>query len=406
MEANSGKSRGTVALSVACLALATDALVYGMAVPVLPKLATEHGTRPLGVGLMFAVYAAALVALTPVAGFWVDRRGNRGPLLAGVVGLAAATLLFAFARDTALLILARTLQGAAAGVVWTAGLALVAETHAPPERGKAMGLALSSFAIGTLLGPPLGGLLAGWFDPRAPFLVACVIALADGIVRWFFVPPGTAREPRGVISEVRGRPGLALVVVLTVTGAALIAFLEPILPLRLFTTENAGTGAVGLVFGAAGIAAAIAPPLAGVALRRVAPGPVAAAGCVLSAAALLALGDLHGVIPIAAGLAAVIFGASLVLTPTVTVMSEIAETRQPPAYGSVYALYTLAYTVGLAAAPLGAGWGMQSLGFNAATRLAAACAALVAVPVLLAGRRRPARQPADVEASSGPHGRL
>ena len=67
----------------------------------------------------------------------------------------------------------------------------------------------------------------------------------------------------------------------------------------------------------------------------------------------------------------------------------------------MYALYTLACTVGLAAAPLGAGWGMQILGFNAATRVAAACATLVAVPVLLACRRRPARQPAAVETSSG-----
>ncbi|MEU1817796.1 MFS transporter [Streptomyces roseifaciens] len=393
-------ARSSAALTVASLGLATDALVYGMAVPVLPKLASEHGTRPLGVGLMFAVYAGALVAATPAAGLWVDRQGNRRPLLAGVAGLVAATVLFAFVRDPVLLIVARALQGAAAGVVWTAGLALVAATHSPQERGKAMGVALSSFAVGTLVGPPLGGLLADWLDPRAPFLLAAAIALADGVARWFLVPPDTVRERRGRLAEIRGRHGLVQVVVLTATGAALIAFLEPVLPLHLFTTENAGPGAVGVVFGVAGVAAAVAPPLAGAALRRVAPGPVAAAGCLLAAVAMLALGGLHGVVPIAAGLAVVTIGASLVLTPTVTVMSEIAEERQPPAYGSVYALYTLAYTGGLTVAPLGAGWSMQSLGFEGATRVAAGVAVAVAALLLWRSRSRSRRHPAEPRAGT------
>jgi MFS transporter, DHA1 family, solute carrier family 18 (vesicular amine transporter), member 1/2 len=400
MRINSAKS----ALLVASLALATDALVYGMAVPVLPQIASEHGTRPLGVGLLFAVYAGALVVVTPPAGFWVDRRGNRRPLLAGVVGLAAATLIFAFARDPVLLLLARALQGAAAGVVWTASLALVAATHEPRERGKAMGIALSSFAVGTLLGPPLGGLLAEWFDPRAPFLLASGLALADGVARWRLVPADSGREPRGSISDVRGRAGIALVVLLTATGAALIAFLEPILPLHLFTKENAGSGSIGLIFGAAGVAAAVAPPLAGMALRRLSPGLVAAAGCALAAGALLALGGgVHGVVPVAAGLAAVTFGASMVITPTVTVMSEIAEEQQPPAYGSVYALYTLAYTGGLAVAPLSAGWAMQGLGFDGATRVAAGVAVMLAVVIVLASRRRPSETSRTRSLSSGDH---
>jgi predicted MFS family arabinose efflux permease len=392
-------NHSSAALTVACLALATDALVYGMAVPVLPKIAAQHGARPLGIGLMFAVYAGALVAAAPVAGRWVDRQGNRRPLLSGVAGLGLATLLFAFARDPGLLILGRALQGAAAGVVWTAALALVAATHAPQERGVAMGKALASFAIGALIGPPLGGLLAGWFGPRVPFLVAFGLAIVDGVARWMLVPRGTGTEPRGTISDVRHQPGIPLVVILTATGAALIAYLEPILPLHLFTTENTSSGAVGLIFGLAALAGAVATPLAGSMLRKVAPEPLAVVGCLMAAAGLLALGGaLHGVVPVGAGLAVVVFGASMVLTPTVTVMSQIAEARQPPAYGSVYALYTLAYTGGLAAAPLGAGLAMQGLGFGGATRVAAGVAVLVAVTLTLAARkRRPVPAPDHAE---------
>jgi predicted MFS family arabinose efflux permease len=421
-EAAAGRSRAGAALTVASLALGVDALVYGMAVPILPRIAAQHGARALGVGAMFAVYAGALILAAIAAAPWIDRRGDRGPLLTGVVGLALATVLFAFGRTPVPLISARALQGAAAGVAWTAGLALLARTHPPEERGKAMGIALSSFGIGTFLGAPLGGLLAGWFGYRVPFLVAAGLALADGAARWLLIPPtaqagptpahaattmanrpdpdaslglvaldrsGSARE---AVWRLRGLPGTARVVLLTAVGGALIAFLEPILPLHLFTTVNGiGPGSVGVVFGAAAAVAAAAPALAGLAVRRVAAQFVAAAGCALAAAGLLALSLVpDGLVPAAACLVAVVFGASLVLTPTAALVSQIAEACRPPAYGAVYALYTLAYSAGLALAPFGAGAAAQGLGFAAATRIAAAVAAVAALAVAAArGRAAP-----------------
>jgi predicted MFS family arabinose efflux permease len=390
--------RARAALTVASLALGVDARVYGMAVPVLPRIASQHGAHALGVGVMFSVYAGALVVAAIAVGPWIDRRGDRGPLLTGVTGLALATLLFAFSREPALLIAARASQGAAAGVAWTAGLALVARAYAPADRGKAMGIALSSFGIGTVLGAPLGGLLAGWFGFRVPFLLAFALALADGVARWLLVPASVPasvaaeESPRGAISRVRGLPGTAQVVLFTAVGAALIAFLEPILPLHLFTTvKNIGTGSVGVVFGVAAALSAGAPALAGYASRRVAHRTVAAAGCALAAGGLLALSLVpNGIWPAAGCLVAVLFGASLVLTPTAALVSQVAEARHPPAYGSVYALYTLAYSGGLALAPLGAGAAAQALGFGAATRIAAGAAALAAVALAATGRRPPA----------------
>ena len=121
------------------MALATDMFVYGLAVPVLPVYALSLGASPATVGALFAVYAGALMLVTPLVGIWVDRSGPRGPLLVGMIGLAAATLLFAFAPGLAGLFLARALQGLSAGVSWTAGLALIATTHSLEQRGKAMG---------------------------------------------------------------------------------------------------------------------------------------------------------------------------------------------------------------------------------------------------------------------------
>ncbi|WP_176955243.1 MFS transporter [Sinosporangium album] len=370
------------------MALATDAMVYGIAVPVLPKIAVEHGTQPLGVGVMFAVYAGALVLVTPLAGAWIDRRGNRAPMIIGMLGLAASTLLFAFLRDPGLLIAARALQGASAGLGWTAALALIATTHEPAERGKAMGIALSCFGVGTLLGPPVGGLLTDWFDPRAPFILAFVLAAVDGLVRWRFIPKEHAVAAPEERVPLRDRRGLVLVGTLTIVGAALIAFLEPILPLHLFSTADAGPGAVGLVFGVAALVASMVPWLAGSALRFIPASAMAFAGCVLAAGALFVLPRLDGVVLPTVALAVVTVGASLVLTPTLTLMADLAEQRRPPNYGAVYALYTLAYTGGLAVAPLAAGATMDAFGFGGAAATGAGFALVMAVVLLAFGRTK------------------
>ena len=193
-------------MTVASLALFTDALLYGLAVPVLPLLASDQGASTVGVGLLFAAYAAALLACTPIAGLAVDRLGTRSTMLAGLGALAAATLGLVVVEAPGLLVAARALQGAGAAVTWTASLALIAETHPPETRGPAMGIALSAVGVGVLAGPPLGGALADWLGPQAPFLLGAAVAIADAIpasrccqqlpsLRWPSAPPRSAGAP-------------------------------------------------------------------------------------------------------------------------------------------------------------------------------------------------------------------
>ncbi|MFF8228480.1 MFS transporter [Streptomyces caelestis] len=91
-------TRPGAAVTVTGAALGVDMFLYGCIVPLLPGLPAVDGS-PLTAGVLFAVYAAALLAATPFIGVWVDRRGPRTPMLAGLLGLAAATVLFAWAVD-------------------------------------------------------------------------------------------------------------------------------------------------------------------------------------------------------------------------------------------------------------------------------------------------------------------
>ena len=67
------------ALVVAFVALFVDMLIYGIAVPVLPLFPAVASGGDATTGLLFAVYAGGLIAVTPLAGRWIDRSGPRGP---------------------------------------------------------------------------------------------------------------------------------------------------------------------------------------------------------------------------------------------------------------------------------------------------------------------------------------
>ncbi|MGH2583439.1 MAG: MFS transporter, partial [Dehalococcoidia bacterium] len=175
--------RGTprAALAVVTLAAFTDMLLYGLVVPVLPGYAKDLGISDWAIGVLFGSYSVALLVGTPIFGILSDRVGRRGPMFCGLIGLGAATLLFAFATNYPMLLTARVLQGIAAACTWTAGLALVADLYPSGSRGAAMGTALTGMTVGTLIGPPVGGLLFELGGYRLPFFVAGAAALLQGL---------------------------------------------------------------------------------------------------------------------------------------------------------------------------------------------------------------------------------
>jgi DHA1 family solute carrier family 18 vesicular amine transporter 1/2 len=375
---------GRRASIVASLALFTDALLYGVAVPVLPLLADERGAPASLVGVLFGAYALALLAVTPLAGRWLDRRGPRMVMLVGLLGLAGATLLFVVVDAPGLLVVARVLQGLAAGVTWTASLALIAATHPAEARGQAMGAAMSAVGVGVLLGPPIGGALADWLGPHAPFVAVAALALVDAAARWRLLPAGTGERTSADAGEpMWRRPDVVTVALLVALAAGLIAFLEPILPLHARAELGAGRSAIGLMFGAGALAAVAGPAVVGRLLARARPPTLTRAGAVLCGLGFVLVGAARSAAIAAAGLAVVGFGAAFILTPALVVMAGIAEERHPPAYGSVYAMYNVAYAGGLAAAPLAAGLLDDAGGFVAASLVAAGIAVAVAAGSVL-----------------------
>jgi EmrB/QacA subfamily drug resistance transporter len=159
------------ALAGLSLSMLLSSLGTSSANVALPTLALAFGASFPQVQWIVLAYLLAITTLIVGAGRLGDIVGRRRLLLAGVVLFTGASTLCGVAPSLWTLIAARAAQGLAAAVMMALAMALVGETVGKERTGSAMGLLGTMSAIGTALGPSLGGALIAGLGWRAIFLV-------------------------------------------------------------------------------------------------------------------------------------------------------------------------------------------------------------------------------------------
>ncbi|PDT51126.1 MULTISPECIES: MFS transporter [Sinorhizobium] len=143
----------------------------------LPTLTHAFSASFQEVQWVVLAYLLVITTLIISVGRFGDIVGRRKLLLAGIALFTIASGLCGAAPHLSWLVAARALQGLGAAAMMALALALVGEV-VPKERiGSAMGLLGTMSAIGTALGPSLGGALIAGFGWRAIFLVTVPIGL-------------------------------------------------------------------------------------------------------------------------------------------------------------------------------------------------------------------------------------
>jgi EmrB/QacA subfamily drug resistance transporter len=115
-------------------------------------------------------YSLAVASLYIVSGALGDHYGRWSLFVAGVAGFAIASALAGVAPNTWTLVAARVLQGVTGALLTTNSLALLRATYAE-DSGRAVGLWTAWSGIGTMVGPPLGGLLVEYASWRWIFFI-------------------------------------------------------------------------------------------------------------------------------------------------------------------------------------------------------------------------------------------
>ena len=187
------------AIPIVLTILLLDSIGFGIVLPVLPSLIVHLGHVSLTdatriAGYMLVAYAGAQFFAGPVLGNLGDKYGRRPILLFCAIAFGIDYLLMAAAPTLAWLFVGRLIAGIA-GATYGPANAVLADVTPPEKRGATFGLMGAAFGLGFILGPAIGGLLAG-FGTRTPFIAAAALAGANAL--WI-----AARLPETLSEEKR-----------------------------------------------------------------------------------------------------------------------------------------------------------------------------------------------------------
>ena len=300
-----------------------EASLYAAVAPLLPHYVDQYGLTKAGAGLLAATYSAGFIPGAFLGGWLAVRVGVRLTGVMGMLALGLSTAAFGFGSTIATLDVARTVQGAAAGVIWSGALTWLIVAAPVGRRGQVIGSALGAAIVGTLLGPVIGA-LAVHAGPRLVFTTVGAVACALAVAVLQLRDPGPAGIEGGIGWRALGDAWLRKATWVFTLSAMAVGVLVALAPLRM-DGLGASSSAIGLTFlVASGVAALVSPAAGRWSDRRGRLLPVRV-GVVLVAVLLVTLPGPDSALLVAAIVVAVLGVLSVLQTPASALVADAAE---------------------------------------------------------------------------------
>ncbi len=202
--------------------------------PSLPSLPAYFSTDAKSVQLTMSLNLAGFALAQLIHGPLSDRFGRRPVLLVGMIGFLLTSLACAAAQSIGQLVVARTLQGAAASAEAVLILAVIRDLYDDSKAAKMLGVYGMSISVAPAIGPLLGGYIFVWFGWRANFLLLAVLIAVITLLIWRYLsetttPDRQALQPRrlfyGYLGLLMKPDYMIYVVLLALSLGGLFAFI-------------------------------------------------------------------------------------------------------------------------------------------------------------------------------------
>jgi MFS transporter, DHA1 family, tetracycline resistance protein len=353
-----------------------DLIGFGLVIPLLPFYAVRFAASPQQVTLLLAVYSLMQLFAAPFWGRLSDRVGRRPVLIASMAASSIAYLWMGNATALWTLFAARAVAGACAGNI-AAAQAYIADVTKPEERAKGMGLIGAAFGLGFIIGPALGGLLAGndpaTADIETPAWVAAGLSSLAlcGVV--LLLPESLPADQRGrppargrvsAILGVLGRPVLSRLISVFFLVILAFAGMESTFALWAMAQFGWGPGQVAYVFAYVGVlSAALQGGLIGRLTRRFGEERLLLCGLALIGIGLLIMPAARGIAVLALAVTALALGMGLTQPSLNSLISRLAmREEQGEVLGVSQSIGSFSRVLG----PAAAGFFFAQFGRNAA----------------------------------------
>jgi MFS family permease len=300
-----------------------DLVGFGLIIPLLPFYGERFGASPQQVTILMAVYSLMAMLAAPVWGRLSDRIGRRPVLMASMLAAALAYLWLGLASALWMLFAARAFAGACAGNI-AAAQAYIADVTSPERRARGMGMIGVAFGLGFIIGPALGGIVAGndlaTADLETPGLIAAGLSLIAFFGVVLLLPesrPVAARDrpSRGRIAVLRnalGQPVLSRLLLVFFLVILAFAGMESTFALWAMRQFGWGPAQVGYALTLVGLLSAIMQGgLIGTLTRRFGEERLLLGGLALIALGLLVMPLAHHLAPLLVALAALALGMGM-----------------------------------------------------------------------------------------------
>jgi MFS transporter, DHA1 family, multidrug resistance protein len=325
--------------------------------PILPDLERRFDTSVFIVNLTISLFTVVLAVMQIVYGPLTDRRGRRAVLLPGVLLYALASVGCAFAPTATLLLVFRALQatGIAAGSV--VATTVIGDLFTGVRRGRAMGTFQMLVAMGSVVGPVVGGAVAVHAGFRGIFLLLAAIGVLLFAAQLRFLPetrPAEAGEARRIsprdfgriVADPRGSAVIVLGVVQYYSFYCFLVFLPEILRERY----RLGADETGLAFLPLSLGVVTGSWVGGRIQARWSPPRILLVTTLLNAASLLLFIALSGLslpaLLVGGGLFGVLLGLSLPVQTTILADAFVRDRA------TAIGVYNFGRYLGMAAGPM------------------------------------------------------
>ncbi|HLV04528.1 MFS transporter [uncultured Georgenia sp.] len=361
------------------------ALGYGLVSPVLPQFARSFDVSVAAASFVVSAFSLCRLVFAPAGGALVTRLGERRVYLTGLLIVAASSLATALAQDYVQLLVFRGLGGIGSTMFTVSAMGLIVRLAPPTARGRASSLYATSFLLGNIGGPVLGGLLAE-LGLRVPFVVyAGALVIAAGVV-WRLLPDtgrrGAARPkdehpPMQLAEALRDSAFRAALVSGFANGWSNFGVRVALLPLFAAAALDAGPWSAGAALALFAVGNALALNVAGRRADQRGRKPLVLVGLLVSGVftAVLGLSGNVAVVLVVSALAGV--GAGL-LNPAqqATVADVVGQERSG---GKVLAGFQMSQDTGAILGPVLAGALADAFGYGVAFAVSGAITLLAGV---------------------------